>query len=91
MIYACIDEARDTYPVVRLCGVLGVSSSGYYAWRKRPTSQRAQVDQRLVTRIRAIHTRSRQTYGSPRVYAELMAQGERVNHKRVEHLVSILM
>lgn len=87
MIYAFVDEQRDAYPVVRLCGVLGVSSSGYYAWRERPTSRRAQSDQVLVTRIRAIHTRSRQTYGSPRVHAELVAQGERCNHKRVERLM----
>jgi transposase InsO family protein len=87
MIYAFIDEQRETYPVVRLCKVLDVSSSGYYAWRKRPTSLRAQMDQPLLARIRAIQARSRQTYGSPRIHAELVAQGERVNHKRVERLM----
>lgn len=87
MIYTFIDEHRAVYPVSRLCQVLGVSSSGYYAWRKRIPSQRAQSDQALTIRIRAIHHRSRQTYGSPRIHAELVAQGERVNHKRVERLM----
>jgi transposase InsO family protein len=87
MIYAFTDEHRETYPVVRLCKVMDVSSSGYYAWRKRPASPRAQRDQPLLTRIRAIYMRSRQTYGSPRIQAELVAQGERINHKRVERLM----
>ena len=86
MIYMFIDEHRAVYPVSRLCQVLGVASSGYYAWRKRLPSQRAQSDQILMVRIRAIHHRSRQTCGSPRIQAELVAQGERVNHKRVERL-----
>ncbi|MBI3241785.1 MAG: IS3 family transposase [Chloroflexi bacterium] len=87
MIYAFIDEERESYPVVRLCRVLAVSASGYYAWRQRPPSQRRLADQGLVVRIRAIQAGSRQTYGSPRVQAELRAQGERCNHKRVERLI----
>lgn len=87
MIYAFIDEERESYPVVRLCRVLAVSASGYYAWRQRPPSQRRLSDQGLVVRIRAIQAGSRQTYGSPRVQAELKAQGERCNHKRVERLM----
>lgn len=87
MIYAFIDEQREAYPVVRLCGVMGVSPSGYYAWRKRAPSPRTLSDQILLTHIRAIHASSRQTYGSPRVHAELVAQGRPCNHKRVARLM----
>jgi len=66
-----------------MCRVLGVSPSGYYAWRTRPPSARAQADQRLLTRIRAIHAQSRGTYGAPRIHAELQALGARCARKRV--------
>jgi putative transposase len=62
---------------VRLCRVLGVSPSGYYAWRRRGPSQRAQADLALTVRIRAIHQASRQTYGAPPIHAELQAAGVR--------------
>jgi putative transposase len=67
--------------------LLGVSPSGYYAWLQRPQSARARADQVLAVRIRAIHQRSRGTYGSPRVHAELAAQGMAVSRKRVARLM----
>jgi putative transposase len=70
-----------------MCRVLGVSPSGYYTWRHRPPSSRAQVDQRLLDQIRAIHTQSRQTYGAPRVHAELRDAGVRCGRKRVARLM----
>jgi len=70
-----------------MCRVLGVSPSGYYAWRTRPPSARAQADQRLLTRIRAIHAQSRGTYGAPRIHAELQALGARCARKRVARLM----
>ena len=72
-----------------MCQVLGVSVSGYYAWRKRPVSEREMANQKLVVKIKAIHNQSHQTYGSPRVYQALVAQGERCNHKRVARLMRL--
>ena len=75
------------YPVITLCRLLGVSPSGYYAWLCRPRSGRAQSEDALLTQIRAIHLRSRGTYGAPRVHAELLALGHRVSRKRVARLM----
>jgi putative transposase len=75
------------YPVATLCRILGVSTSGYYAWRGRPPSERAQSDARWVERIRVLHQRSRGSYGVPRILEDLQEEGERVNHKRVARLM----
>jgi putative transposase len=70
-----------------LCRVLGVSRSGYYAWRARPASARAADDRRLGTAIVQIHRRSRCTYGAPRIWAELQELGIRTSRKRVARLM----
>jgi transposase InsO family protein len=70
-----------------MCRVLAVSAAGFYAWRRRPTSARATRDAALTVRIRTIHQQSRRTYGSPRVHAELQAQGEQVGPKRIARLM----
>jgi putative transposase len=67
--------------------VLEVSPSGYWAWRKRAASARAQADQRLLRAIRTAHQASRGTYGAPRIHAELRAQGLAVSRKRVARLM----
>jgi transposase InsO family protein len=72
-----------------MCRVLQVSVSGYYAWRKRGPSRRAQADARLVEQMRQVHAASRQTYGSPRIHAALRRQGIGCNHKRVERLMRV--
>lgn len=87
MKYEFIDQQREHFPVSRLCQVLEVSVSGYYAWRKQPLSQREMANQALVRRIETIYTASEQSYGSPRVYAELRDQGCPCNRKRVERLM----
>lgn len=66
-----------------------VSTSGYYVWRDRPVSERAQANQKLVSEIWDIHARSRQTYGSPRVHAELVARGFPVGKNRVARLMRV--
>jgi putative transposase len=73
--------------VVRLCQVLEVSSSGFYAWQHRQPSQRHRTDTELIDRIRGVHANSRCTYGAPRVHAELRATGTRVGKKRVARLM----
>lgn len=70
-----------------MCRVLAVSTSGYYAWRKRRPSRRAQADEALLTEIRQIHQGSKGTYGAPRIQAQLAGQGVRVGTKRVARLM----
>jgi transposase InsO family protein len=70
-----------------MCRVLEVSTSGYYAWRRRTPSQRRREDERMTARIRGIHTRSRGTYGVPRIHAELAEQGVPVGRKRIARLM----
>ena len=79
---------RATHAIATMSRVLGVSSSGFHAWCTRPVSARAQTDAALLDQIRAIHTRSRGTYGVPRVHAELAAQGVHVGRKRVTRLMA---
>ena len=84
MRFAIIDAKRADYPITVLCRALGVSRAGYYASICRPLSRRAIEDRRLAILVRAAHERSRRTYGSPRVHAELAAAHEVfVSRKRV--------
>ena len=76
-------------PVRRLCKVLGVSPSGYYAWLDRPPSRHAIEDAVLTERIRLIHEKSRRNYGSPNIHAELQEDGVRVARKRVARLMRL--
>jgi putative transposase len=83
-----VSDQQASYPIATMCRLLGVSSRGYYAWAKRPRSQRAETDEALLTEIRIAHGVSRGTYGAPRVHAELAAKGLRVGRKRVARLMS---
>jgi putative transposase len=85
--YRFIHAERATYPVVILCRVSGVARSAYYAWARRGVSARAVADEALATRIADAHARSRQTYGAPRIQAELRAGGVRCARKRVARLM----
>ena len=82
-----MSEQKAHHDVATMCRILGVSRSGYYAACGRAPSRRARDDAALTERIREIHTRSRQTYGSPRIHAELRYDGVRVGRKRVERLM----
>lgn len=86
--YELIEVEKANYPVSLMCRVLKVSRSGYYAWRGREPSRRARADAELGERIRTIHHRSRQTYGAPRIHAELREEhGVRCGRKRVARLM----
>ena len=78
---------QASHSVRRMCSLLGVSPSGYYAWLRRPPSAREQADRALRDRIVDIHSRSRSTYGAPRVHAELSFEGVCVGRKRVARLM----
>jgi putative transposase len=67
--------------------MLGVSTSGCYAWCDRPASARRQADVVLGDQIEAIHRRSRSTYGRPRIHADLRDEGIHVSAKRVARLM----
>lgn len=75
------------YPIATMARVLEVSTSGFYAWRKRGPSKRAREDAWLLERIETAHEESRGTYGAPRIHAELQEQGIRVGRKRVARLM----
>jgi len=72
-----------------MCRVLGVSTSGYYAWRDRPPSRRAQENAALLEQILILHAWSRGTYGAPRVHAKLVEDGTIVGHNRVARLMRL--
>lgn len=83
MRYAFINDHRQQWPVTVQCSTLQVSRSGYYAWQGRGPSLTAQRRAALTEQIREVHRTSRQTYGSPRVHAELVGQGQACNRKTV--------
>jgi putative transposase len=75
------------FPIATMARVLGVSEAGYHAWRRRPPSAHAVADAMLLKRVRTVHASSRETYGAPRVHAELRAGGERHGRKRIARLM----
>jgi putative transposase len=86
-VFRFIAAERANHPVKTLCRALGVSRSGFHAWAARPPSKRAREDVLLLERIRELHAASRRTYGSPRIYRDLRADGVQVGRKRVERLM----
>jgi putative transposase len=88
-VFAFIETEKANHAVTRMCRLLGVSPSGYYAWVKRPPSARAVSDAALSAQIRTIHERSRGTYGAPRIHAELRYDGMCCSRKRVARLLRL--
>jgi len=82
-----IDAMRADYTVEDLCEVLGVTSSGYYAWRKRAPSRRQQEDERLKPLVLACFRDSGKAYGSPRLHEELVEKGVVIGRRRVRRLM----
>ena len=87
MRFAFIDAEKAVYPVRLMCRVLEVAPSGYYAWRKRPPSERSRQDVVLAKTLVKVHHAHREVYGSPRLKIEMKAQGFDVSRKRIVRLM----
>ncbi len=79
---------RDEYSIARMAKVLGVSESGYYRWLSRKPSKRAEEDVILVEEIAEIFYASHQVFGSRKITSIMRSRGRKINHKRVERLMS---
>jgi putative transposase len=87
MRFALIDRTKAEFPVHRLCRVLGVSQSGYFAWRGRPACRRQRDDMVLLAHVRSAFALSNGTYGSPRMTRELRDGGLTVGRRRIARLM----
>ena len=88
MKYAFIRAHSDEHAVVRLCDLLGVSTSGYYDWYDRPESNRSRENRELTARIHHFHQRSKAIYGSPKIHKDLVADGQSCSVNRVARLMN---
>ena len=70
--FAWIQTEKASYPLTKLCRWLGVTPSGFYAWRQRPESTHVREDRRLKVLVQASFSESKQRYGSPRIHADLI-------------------
>jgi hypothetical protein len=86
MRFRFIEDRRSDYPATVMCDVLGISPAGYHAWRARPESQRAVANCDLVDDIKWVHRDTNGRSSSPRVHAELRAQGRGENRGRIQQL-----
>lgn len=91
----CIQEHEEQFSLAALCRVMQVCRGGFYAWRKREKgdqrlkSARQLQNERLTEQIRAAHKESKETYGSPRIFAELKAAGVSCSEKRIARLMRV--
>ncbi|HEY1188259.1 MAG TPA: IS3 family transposase, partial [Gemmata sp.] len=87
MTFAWIEERKDGWSVTQLCDALGVSRSGYYAWLPRKPSGAQTRREELTAEVKATHEEVKARYGSPRIHAELVANG----HGCSAHFVAKVM
>ena len=88
MKYAFIRAHSDEHAVVRLCDLLGVSTSGYYDWYDRPESNRTRENRELTAKIHHFHQRTKAIYGSPKIHKDLVADGQSCSVNRVARLMN---
>jgi putative transposase len=86
-VFQFVERQKAGHSIATLCRALRVSDSGYWAWRKRGRSRRQLEDDRLLTHVVKAYDKSRETYGAPRVHAELKDQGVRCGCKRVARIM----
>ncbi len=79
---------NDTYSILRMCHILGVSKSGYYDWIKSSESQRSIENQELLSHIQEIHTESKRCYGSPKILDVLRSRGYKCGHNRIVRIMN---
>jgi putative transposase len=87
MKFRFMEKQKGTHTVEMMARIFNVSRSGYYAWRKRPRSDRERMDDELLEQISGIQESAKYRYGSPRVTAELKRRGYRTGHNRVARLM----
>ena len=89
MKFAFVARFRPVWPTRVMCRLLGVSASGFYEWLDRPQSARSLANARLLVRIRESFVLSQQTYGSPRVWKDMIVAGESCSENRVARLMRV--
>ena len=89
MKFGFIAKHRGIWPADWLCGALGVSRGGFYAWLKRPRSRRSRNDEELGAKVRASFVGSDRTYGARRVWHDLLAEGVSCGLHRIERLMRL--
>ena len=89
MKFGFIARHRGIWPAGWLCGALGVSRGGFYAWLTRPRSQRSHDDEELGTKVRISFVASDRTYGARRVWHDLLAEGVSCGLHRIERLMRL--
>ena len=87
MKFGFIAKHRGIWPAEWLCGALGVSRGGFYAWLTRPRSQRNRSDEDVGAKVRASFLSSDRTYGARRVWHDLLADGVSCGLHRIERLM----
>ena len=89
MKFGFIAKHRGIWPAGWLCGALGVSRGGFYAWLTRPRSQRSRSDEELGAKVRTSFLGSDRTYGARRVWHDVLAEGARCGLHRIERLMRL--
>ena len=87
MKYQFIKQFQKDFQIGRMCRIIGVKRSAYYAWKRRPNSLRAKKDQEVTLNIRRIHKISGQKYGSPRIFKQLCAEGFCYGRNRIAKIM----
>ena len=87
MKYKFIYNHRNEFSILRMCRVLEVKRVSYYAWQRRPPSKRTIENMKLLLEIKAIHKKSMETYGSPKIWKEMLKKGIKCSHRKVARLM----
>lgn len=82
MKFAFVEAEKASVPISRMCRILGVSQSGFFAWQERPACRRQQQDMVYLAHIRTAFALSNGTYGSPRMHRDLVDEGHEIGRHR---------